>query len=240
MTITLPQGFGLPHIHLDGGRNRDLVERVLGTLSDRGLPTNLHHIVAAAAGPQRTDIPEVYGSHTPGGEREQFEFFSTTLVANRAAAVEAVRFLIGQVTGQTGLVIEAERQIALLASDGRFYEVPLRPALAIGEREAGAPPSPSWPIEMHHGFDVPMSDEPPFTPTQLVTASPDLGLKVGGWFMFELPGRWGYRSNQFFCSTGWKRALRRQNAALHRFLTTHLEQYELWTSAEQVLGVWAT
>lgn len=55
-------------------------------------------------------------------------------------------------------------------------------------------------FELHHGFDIEKQENetlPPISLSELSGQTTDLGLQVGGWFIFRKKGFWSYRSNEF-------------------------------------------
>lgn len=60
---------------------------------------------------------------------------------------------------------------------------------------------PNIPIfELHHGFDIDKKIneyKPPISPDEMVEISKEIGLTVGGWFIFQKNDLWAYRSNEF-------------------------------------------
>ena len=123
-------------MHIDGGRN---VEEILDLLHELGepddatecpaFPAKFNRISRFAGGPQRDDkaFAETYRHHTPGSvQKEDFDSFSTIWLGNDAdldpSAVPALRKILDTIAEQRGAVVELERVIAVLDTDGRWQE----------------------------------------------------------------------------------------------------------------------
>ena len=218
---------GAIHIHVDGGKNEAVVRSLLDDLNSKGYPTKMQHVLEAVAGPQRVLLPEVYGSHTPGEEGEKrFEFFSTTLVRSRDEAIAVIRDILPRIHGTSGIVLEAEQVISLVRSENEEVQIgmltKMRTVRVILRQEAqiavikteevdGYSAAPTWPFEVHHRFDVPKyQSQHPIPLESLLQFSEKNGFCVGGWFVFDDLGGWGYRSNEFMRRNELGPTMRRQ------------------------------
>lgn len=256
---------GSIHVHVDGGHHVKLVRNLIAELNRRGHESRIRHVIESIAGPQRAQLPEVYGSHTPGGEKEEFEYFSTTAAGNRAEAIAILRFILPCIQGTPGIVVEAEQVVALTVSHGtwvmvgpktgtprdvRTERVTIEDAVevdVITAHEVGFQTSTTWPYEVHHRFDVAktgLSAHPVLLQTLLDFSSKN-SMCVGGWFVFDLPGIWGYRSNQFMQEGDARRKVKQQNRsmafAVHGLhIRNHIAAVLKTTITERVLGIWTT
>lgn len=255
MRANLPKSsteLGAIHIHVDGGQNEAVVRAVLGDLNARGYRTKMQHVLEAVAGPQRAFLPEVYGSHTPGeGGEEQFEFFSTTLIANRDEAVAVLREILPRIQSTPGIVVEAEQVVSLAISSGGHgqmdttrvsMEQKAEVDIIRSEEVGGYRTAPTWPFEVHHRFDVPkVYDAHPCPMESLLTFAEKNGFCVGGWFVFDDLGSWGYRSNEFMQLKELGPKMRRQSRSMLVGVQNLPFPAQLLTSVgEKVLGIWTT
>lgn len=238
MNATTPRGYfrqpGSIHLHIDGGVQYEPVRQTLSTYGGK-----LQKVLQAIAGPQRRQLPHVYRGHTPGSlEQENFEFFSTTPIASQSQAVEIINTIYPRLYPYSGIIIELER-IVLEGRNGQWNEVP---PLGIQDKLSDIPfqQAYSLQIEIHHGINIPKRKEkvPPLALSSLLSLSHDAGLCVGGWFLFEKEGMWAFRSNEFTESDVYRQLAQNQHQALHEALQKLDLEYELWTIAEQVLGLW--
>ncbi len=231
---------GRMHLHVDGGTQEELVRRVVGAYSGK-----LHHILKSIAGPQRHDLPAVYHGHTPGRDGEQFEFFSTLSIASRRDAVTKVKAIFPCIASYPGITLELERIV--LVREGTspsigWEDVPFHDVQAILPDEVPYAQVDTFPIEIHHGINIPKQQypQPPLELSELLVMAPKAGMRVGGWFLFDKGHVWAYRSNQFTTAEQFDEQTRSQNAALHAQLQQRGIQYSLWSIAEQVFGLWKT
>jgi len=240
----LPAGFfnrlGTLHMHVDGAQDQGLILRLVQVLEDQGNPGKLNHVERFIAGPQREILPEVYQSHTPelGGE-EVLEFFSTNFLKNRANAVEVVNFICDRdILGNVPCIItEVEEPVMWLGPEGWKSLASPGYVSAIQASEVKLAPSPSLDFEIHHGFNLPKEN------TQVDLA--ELGyfceknsVVFGGWFVFEKPSCWTYRSNSFSNWDGLEEQVEREQSALNNFLAVRGFNGPARTLVEKVLGIW--
>lgn len=256
---------GAIHLHVDGGQQRQLVERIVSAYgSTHGGKYGslhggkLHHVLCAIAGPQRQYLPEVYASHTPGASgTEQFAFFLTIPLASREEAIDAVRRIYPTILPYPDIVIELERVVmtsntthALEATcwEGYPFDSASHRTSRLTPAEVPFQQAHTLPIEIHHGINIPkgvpqdgkIADHPPLELAQLLDASQKLGMQVGGWFLFDKGSAWAYRSNEFTTTDDYREKIMKQNERLHDHLHRLGLSYELWSIAEQVLGLWRT
>ncbi|MBI2444299.1 MAG: hypothetical protein HYV42_03615 [Candidatus Magasanikbacteria bacterium] len=242
-----PPGFfnrlGTIHVHVDGFA-LPLILKLLRQLQRQGYRGKLNPVLAAAAGPQRQDLPEAYRAHTPAVQgTERFACFSTVWLPNRPAAVKVIRRLLPKLATTRGMVVELEKVIGKVEKTATWVSDRRLSVWTLDAKEARYCPQDSLPIEIHHHLEVAKQGSPPWHPEELVEASAALGVPVGGWFLFEKERVWAYRSNAF--------------VQLDRARLTAVDQYHtltalpillpgncpvrrFFTSVEFILGVWNT
>ena len=236
-TPTPPDYFRRPgsiHLHVDGGTHYEPVRQTLATYGGK-----LQKVLQVIGGPQRAKLPDVYRGHTPGSlGQENFEFFSTTPIASQSQAAEIINTIYPQLYTYPGIIIELER-IVLAGSNERWEEVPIDSMMPLSI-EVPYQQVYTLEIEIHHGLNIPKREErvPPLALSSLLSISQDAGLHVGGWFLFEKENKWAFRSNEFTTSDRYRQLACSQHQALHKALQKLGVEYELWTIAEQVLGLW--
>jgi DNA-binding winged helix-turn-helix (wHTH) protein len=196
------------HVHIDGGNEGALVSGMVFRLDREGKHSKINKVKAFTKGPQRDDDPEDYVSHTPGGlDSENLQYFSTHLFGNFAETKSGLRQLLAGLDEATdaGMVVEAERIIGKFSDDGRvgwsstyIHEYPV---LCSGD--VGYKVSKTKPIEIHYAIDIPKEGtwlhRHPLDLATLPDFTADLGIRVGGWFLFDKRDqkKWAYRSNMF-------------------------------------------
>jgi hypothetical protein len=228
------------HLHLDGGRNIEMVASQLSSLKKRGALGKINPIEAFVAGPQRRDLPEVYASHTPGSsDREDFEYFATTTLKDRADAVDTLRWLVPRVAKEPGLVLEVERVVAHIEGDQDWTSVPFDDVEPIAASEVGIESAATEAFELHLAFEFEQFDAA-LDLGDLVEASGRCGVYVGGWYRFIKDNRWSYRSNSFTGLVGLKEYACRQHQGLKEYLDRLGWHYRQWTTVEQVIAIYHT
>jgi hypothetical protein len=236
-----PSGFfrqiGNIHIHIDGGEEFGLVENLLVKLNSYRCVSKINAIEEFIAGPQRKEFPDTYQSHTPGTGSERLEFFSTSSAGTREGAVGLLSYILSEIKGVPGIVVEAERVVAQIDAQGNWKGIPYSDLSRIRAEEVGYEPAETLPFEIHHAFDVPL-DYQSISLGPLLQETTKRGLRVGGWFRFAKHGCRAYRSNAFFIENGLQAHALAQHQALDGYLRGKRIQYKLWTVVEQVVGVW--
>lgn len=242
MNTTTPRGYfrqpGSIHLHVDGGVQYEPVRQTLSTYGGK-----IQKILHVASGPQRSQLPEVYRGHTPGSlEQEAFEFFSTTPITSQDQAVKAVMAIYPQLVHHPNIIIELERVVLAGSSISKNWkEVNLNTVQPLTVEEVPYLQAQTLPIEIHHGINISKCTEramPPLHLSSLLSISKEVGLEVGGWFLFEKENKWAFRSNEFTERDGYQLRAKNQHDALRGVLQKLGLEYELWTIAEQVLGLW--
>lgn len=250
------------HVHVDGAGALDLIEGFVDEFNHKGWKSSRNTVLGFIEGPQRKEKPHAYGPHTPGGlEAENLAYFSTHLFGNFAATKRELHELLTRLhkTNVDEIVVEAERVIGKLGypsmeiqwSDIPFSEYATLCSGDVGYKLAGD----TEPIEIHYACDIPKqgkwTDVPPFDPNKpqglqpLVALSSNIGIKVGGWFVFdkESENRWAYRSNMFETEVNRYRILndwRRLKKELEK--RGHTDGYQCTFRAliEHSIGIWKT
>ncbi len=241
-SVGTPPGFfsriGTVHLHVDGAHDFALARQAVQTLEAGGAPGKLTRITKFIAGPQRTEQPEVYGAHSPGTVGEEFEYFSTTLIRDRAEAVSATRQVLPMIAESPGTIVELERVIATIDTDGRWERLAEKGLEPVDGHEVGFATATRLPIEIHHAIDAGSNTPAPLTLKDLLELSRRCSMNVGGWFLFEKPGQCSYRSNEFSESQDVRQYVELQHAALTAALRGRGANCTVRTLVEQVLGVW--
>ncbi len=199
---------GSIHVHIDGGNEGALVSGMVFRLDREGKHSKINKVEAFTKGPQRDDDPEDYVSHTPGGlDSENLQYFSTHLFGNFAETKAGLRQLLAGLDEATdvGMVVEAERIIGKFSDDGRIdwssTYIHEYPVLCSGD--VGYKVSKTKPIEIHYAIDIPKEGtwlhRYPLDLATLPEFTAGLGIRVGGWFLFDKRDqkKWAYRSNMF-------------------------------------------
>lgn len=263
MSTNLPTGFfskiDSVHVHVDGGGEPGPVQSLVDQLQREGCDGKTTPITGFVAGPQREEDWAVttYESHTPGPSgREHLEFFSTSLLTSHIGDMQfAIQRLNGILTHlheqkeslPEGIVIEAERVIAKGEEKIVWSQTSVDESLTIHSPDVGFERSRTADIEIHYGFDIPKKGkwekEAPITLNELRNECDQLGISVGGWFFFEKPDKWSYRSNQF-ARIAAERRVQEQRDKLNEYIARKGKQlgFECKVRAliEQILGVWRT
>jgi hypothetical protein len=254
---------GSIHVHVDGGASEDLRHLPEQQLEQQGYLHKYSDIVAAATGTQRNDKRQIYQLHTPGpASGESLEYFSTTLLhrsdhvftpSARLQLIRAVRTLLSEIyfrnrTRALHAVVEVERVVGCLESEdppayswpnleplGHLFEDDLFPFI----------PNSDARYEVHFGIDIPKATErvQPIKVEDLLQLYDTGSLSVGGWFLFDHPSKWAFRSNMFVDhvsktqSEEWRTLLARQWRQYPRMRAIEAQFKVL---VEESLGVWNT
>lgn len=232
---------GTLHMHVDGAENQALILRLVQELERRGNPGKLNHVERFIAGPQREILPEVYQSHTPMlcGE-EALKFFSTNFLKDRADAIEVVNFtnrILGR--NRPGVIIEVEQPVMWLGPEGWNLHPESDYDPAIETHEVQLAPSPSLEFEVHHGFNL-LKSGPQVSLKKLGCYCERNDIAFGGWFVFEKPDAWAYRSNSFSGHEGLCELVEREQDSLNLFLARESLDCNSRTLVEKVLGIWGS
>jgi DNA-binding winged helix-turn-helix (wHTH) protein/class 3 adenylate cyclase len=242
------------HVHVDGGDEAAPVAEVVRAFDREGKESKINKVVAFARGPQRDECPEDYEPHTPGGiNSENLQYFSTHILGDFAETKRGLRQLLTRLpdTAGGGMVIEAERVIGKFSDEGGMdwsnTYIHDFPVLCSGD--VGYEVSRTQPIEIHYAVDIPRqgawADRPPLDLKALTELTTELGLRVGGWFLFDKGERnmWAYRSNMFnreaqggeieACRLRLKSAL--EELGRHQDFTC-----KVTALVEQAIGIWNT
>jgi DNA-binding winged helix-turn-helix (wHTH) protein len=241
------------HVHVDGGSGEAPVSEIVARFVGEGRPSRMNSVMDFTDGPQREEDPATYASHTPGGiDDEKLEFFSTHLFGGFAETKRGLHRLLSRLeeTRSEGMVVEAERIIGNLSDDSNEWSdtyINHYPVLCSGD--VGYTISKTKPIEIHYALDIPRQGEwlnaPPLGLRDLTLLSSELGIRVGGWFLFDKreQNKWAYRSNMF------EREARREEIEEYRVkLRDKLIEVgsargftcEVRALVEQTIGIWNT
>jgi hypothetical protein len=242
---------------MDAGSSTAVVSKVtqiVTFLQDRGFLGKLNEISKAASGPQRydEDFRETYAIHTPGeGSQERFEIFSTTSFGERDEIgediIHALKHILRELSGTRGVIVEVERALATITEQGQWIATPNLLIPTIDDQKVGTLRSRTHPIEIHHALDVAKlgtETEPPISIEEVLRAANELGVKFGGWFLFDKGSAWSYRSSAFTGYDDYKEEAQEYHFLLAKYLERRLanagREYKLWTLIEQILGIWNT
>ena len=235
------RGLNRVHLHIDGSGLDEAFLRLVPQLACGPSPSHIEvtRIAAAVAGPQRSDYPETYQSHTPGIGVEQFEVFSTLEVGDRGDAITALQRIVPALAQHRGAVVEAEHVVGVIDEGGAWSAAFGDPLASIDVPELQARRAHTLPFEIHFGINIPRQDRspPPFHLEQLLAVCDQQNIRVGGWFRFDKEDRWAYRSNQFAKELNVA-ALKAQHQALREHLLALVPHVTLWVMVERILGVW--
>lgn len=257
-SLDAPAGYfrrpAIIHAHIDAGSHINRVPRItelIQKLEGGGHYGKLNELTAAIKGPQRDDkeFRQTYEAHTPGDQDEDFAVFSTTNFGPKVtpAAIGILSDILETMKDAEGTVIEVERIIASIDGDGNWLAAKkaLIPTIAdedimsISGSRARLPRCPSFPIEIHHAIDfLECGDTPPVRIADLMQQCTDIGLNLGGLFLFKRPNGYSFRSSQFATSYGFENVAREQHGRLRRLATSLTGQPGVWTIVEQILGIW--
>lgn len=231
---------GLPHIHIDGARDEELVFGVVKELEACGNLGKFNQIADSVAGGQRSVLPEVYESHTPAIDGEEtLDFFSSNLLKDRADALTAVNGIAAKIQNTPGAIIEVEQTIGRYDARGWDWIKEGEEITPINQAEVDGKLEETWPYEIHHGFNVPkQSVELPINLEQLKNDCESSGIVIGGWFVFDRENEWAYRSNSFSQAVDVKAVVEKEQSALNAILTTYGQEVSVKTFVERVLGIW--
>lgn len=241
-SANLPRGFfrklNCLHLHIDGGPNFPSILGFLKEAKESGLPAKLTKITSSVAGPQRAELSQTYESHTPGSpRREEFEYFATIGLTDRKHAVSWVKAILPALLGTPHFVVEVERVIAVTEGDDPWSRsTQLDKQLTL--KDVGYNPAPTYPIEIHHGFDIPAESGNGFSLHQVLSDVTLAGISVGGWFVFDRKGELCFRSNAFTVQSNSLAKAATQHEIIREYLHAKGVPCLVWTTVEQVLGIW--
>jgi class 3 adenylate cyclase len=237
---------GTIHLHIDGGMFAvELVKIIVETLNREGFPSKLTPIVKAVPGPQRDDVGETYESHTPGDRREELDYFSTTRLTMDSSSREKLREVLESLSKEKGIVIEAEQ---VIGKGGEKISWSDNMSPDFFSSSVGFKRAPTLPIEVHYACDIPKESAwrktPPLDLDSLLEVCSEVGIRVGGWFLFDDGGDvWAYRSNMFN-EREFKEKVQKQRDDLALYLNRLGEErgFKCTVNAlvERSLGVWKT
>ncbi len=231
---------GLPHIHIDGAKDEELVFSVVREFEARGNLGKFNQIADSVAGGQRAVLPEVYESHTPAIDGEEtLAFFSSNLLKDRADALTAVNEISAKIKDTPGAIVEVEQTIGRLDARGWDWIKEGEEIAPIEQTEVGSPLQETWPYEIHHGFNVPKNAaDLPISLEQLRDDCEAAGIVIGGWFVFDRGDTWAYRSNSFSQADDVRAVVEKEQAALNAVLAESGQDIQARTFVERVLGIW--
>lgn len=241
------------HVHVDGGSEEAPIVEIVNRFSREGKRSKINSVVDFTTGPQREDDPLTYIPHTPGGiDNENLEYFSTHLFGDFAETKSGLRQLLTRLPehGCDGMVIEAERIIGKFSDERiQWSETYIHhfPVLCTGD--VGYEVSKTKPIEIHYALDIPKqgrwATEPPLDLKELPKLTTRLGIRVGGWFLFDKheQNKWAYRSNMFEKESQQDEIEKnrcRLRAALEEIGNSKGFTCEVRALVEQTIGIWNT
>lgn len=214
---------GSLHIHVDGVHEIFTMAPLLENLRAMGFPSRAHRVLDWVQGKERSLMPEVYEQHTPVfNGKEEFNFFSTTLLHTRDDISRVLPFLQAQLRNFPGTILEYEQVIGEMDTKGNW-----RKAEANGKDAAEDAPH----IEIHHAIDIGADEKPRGVLPELETLE-QLPFPVGGWFRFKKGDTAAYRSNSFSTPSQYQDRVEREREALLRL------EIPVRTLVEKVLGIW--
>jgi len=237
-------GLDSVHVHVDVGGQGGFIHSIIEWLNDERWDTKINSILKFTDGPQRRASPEAYAPHTPElNGREQLFYFSTSLFGSYTETKARLRPLLERISREPGIVVEVERVIGKVGAETEWTRTAVQEYPLIYSSDTGFKRESSWPIEVHYACDIAKTsrwdESPPISPEQLRDACVELGINVGGWFLFEKGDQWAYRSNMFakyIAPTEIKKDRDRLSVRL-RELGLNCEIRGL---VEQTLGLWKT
>jgi hypothetical protein len=101
--------------------------------------------------------------------------------------------------------------------------------------------SPSFPVEIHHCFDLPKRGAVPFTLEDLCAELESEGLQVRTWSAFEKSDVWSFHSSLFTLGFAFDERCKHEFQILCSYLRKRgLDFRAAWVIAEEVLGIWQT
>ncbi|HJR08090.1 MAG TPA: adenylate/guanylate cyclase domain-containing protein [Pyrinomonadaceae bacterium] len=235
------------HVHIDGGIAKQLVKDIVESLNSEGFTSKLTLIKKTISGPQREDYEKTYESHTPGtGEREHLNYFSTTRLTMDNVSRGKLSQVLESLSEQQGIVIEVEQVIGKGGQNIIWSDVAPQ---AFHSSDVGFHRAPTLPVEIHYSCDIPKEtawrDAPPIELDTLRDICLELGIRIGGWFLFddEEDETWAYRSNMFAEGES-KERVQKQRDALEHYLNKLGNNLGFKCSVnalvERSLGVWKT
>ncbi len=236
-----PHGFfndlGTVHIHIDGAHDLDLVLSLLHEFEKLGCAVKLDHILSSIPGPQRQTLPKTYQSHTPGNQKEEFDYFATILIKHPEQLSILINRLLKQLPRQSGIILEVERVIGKIHSSNQHEKIG-NENFDLLLKDIIQKPSASLPIEIHHTIDIPKQGPPPFELPRLLQDTMTQGIELGGWFLFDKGELWAYRSNSFAKIDQAQEIASQEYQSLQAYLEQQKHPYQLRTLIENVLGIW--
>lgn len=243
---------GTIHVHVDGVDRDQLVDDIVGEFRKKQRPSKKNRIIDDEPGPQRQSKPTTYEHHTPGGveKKKKLEYFSTHLFGGFAATKRDLKQLLSMLydSGVKNVVVEAERIIGKIGDENAdwVWASPYHrhyPAICSGD--VGYEKLESDAIEVHYAVDIARDVEwrhkPPLTCAQLRDISNDLGIDVGGWFLFEKADEtiWAFRSNMFE-SDVCQEDLENDRQNIKSKLEEKGIKCNVKALVEQTIGIWQT
>ena len=238
-TRGLFNALGAVHIHIDGSQKESLIIRLLKKLAEKQCASKINYVQGFIAGPQRRELPEVYESHTPAIEgKEALDFFSTTMVVTRFKAISTVNYLVSQLKEIVGTIIEVEQVVGMMNDEGYKELPPNEFYVNIDSSDVAMFPQPSLFYEIHHGFDLPRTEELPISLPKLLEFCVANDIAIGGWFVFDKGDKWAYRSNSFSDDPNVGEQVQREYGILQKFLEDSKLSFTLRTMLERILGIW--
>ncbi len=234
---------GTAHIHIDGARNEQLIIDIVKRLEKDGHLGKINIVYDFIAGKQREILPETYQSHTPVlEEKEALDFFSSNIVSDRNDAIKCINLINTMLEGITGTIIEMEQVVGWYDRNGWKILPHEKHITSIFDSEVDVSPSPSLDFEVHHGFDLPKVGKPDVSLPLLLKYCEEKGCEFGGWFVFEKPDAWGYRSNSFYGSSTNGESLidvvEREQDIIMSYLAEENIICSPRTLIEKVIGIW--
>lgn len=229
---------GNVHMHVDGGVNAGLVRDVLRSGEVNGELGKMSTVIRSVAGPQRDELPDTYASHTPGAaDAEQFDYFATIHLGHHREAVRRVHEVVSRLANTREVVIEVEQVVARMDDRAPLSWLPTPHEDSISSDEVGYERDATLPFEIHHGFDLPVGAR--LSVESLLQETTQLGVTVGGWFVFAREDRLSYRSNSF-CDSSVGAVVTNEHDRIRQFLSEMRLECPLRSVVEKVLGVWRT
>lgn len=263
----LSSALGSIHVHVDGGEDEQLARQSVQIIDPSWSRSEIATIVQFAHGPQRASRKDLYLEHTPvKGEEESLHFFSTTVLyeggvdpnnCELAEIEDKVRLILGEICAhlrgdqrdEGKIVVEAERVVGVVEADGKSHWT-LSPSLPAAfasnftfvKKYASAV---NTLYEVHFSVDIPQEDraEPPLQLLTLVRICAQLGIQVGGWFIFAKTDKWAYRSNMFLDHLDQDKIIEdwgKLNSELVRLGFNYSDGVIVKVIVEESLGVWKT
>lgn len=230
---------GSVHLHVDGVGDKS---SLMSALEATGLRSKVHEVLQHLPGMQRQSLPQLYAVHTTGfGDQEKFNSFSTTGLPDLERIDQILASIQKAVRHDGGVVLELERVIAKVDSDGQWATPSVLDDERVRIQGLDRDVIDDYPIEIHHGLDI--LDEN-FIPDrdlpldQLLQATSH-ELDLGGWFLFQKEnGTWAYRSNSFSTPREYREKVNHEYAYLRALCAQARMPFKNKTLVERVLGIW--